>query len=186
MAHMADSTGATAVITHRVRDQQHDIYERWLEKILPLVSKAPGFLDVQVIRPVRGLTDRYTVILRFDCEDDLREWLQSPQRLELIDKAIPILSQGDSYTIHSGIDYLFSPQDGGHRVPVRWKQALVTWSAIFPLTLLLPLGFVPLLKLLGVSNHFLSVAMVSSTAVLLMVYVIMPRYTKLVRRWLFR
>lgn len=181
-----ENPGATAVITHRVRDTQHDEYERWLQTILPVVSAAPGFLDAQVIRPVRGLTDRYTVILRFDCEDDLRNWLQSPARLKLIESAMPILSQGDSYTIHSGVDFLFTPSDGGPRVPVRWKQFLVTWSAIFPLTLVLPLLLAPLLEALGLHNHFAVVLVVSGSAVLLMVYLIMPRYTKLVRRWLYR
>ncbi len=184
---MADTgSGATAVIHHQVRDSQHDEYERWLEKILPLVRSSPGYLDVQVIRPVRGLTDSYTVILRFDCEEDLRRWLQSPERLKLIETAMPILSRADTYTVHSGVDFLFTPHDGQARVPVRWKQFLVTWSAIFPLTLLLPLITVPLLQRIGLSNHFVVVAIVSGTAVLLMVYMIMPRYTRLVRRWLYR
>jgi len=185
---MADigTGGATAVITHQVRDSQHDEYEQWLQQILPLVSASPGFLDAQVIRPVRGLTDRYTVILRFDREDDLRRWLESPTRLRLIESALPILSQGDSYTIHSGVDYLFTLHDGSQRVPVRWKQFLVTWSAIYPLTFLLPMLFGPPLEWLGWRNHLLVVTIVSASTVLLMVYVIMPRYTRLVRRWLYR
>jgi antibiotic biosynthesis monooxygenase (ABM) superfamily enzyme len=178
--------GATAVITHQVRDSQHDEYELWLQKIVPLARASRGFLDVQVIRPVRGLTDRYTVILRFDCEDDLRRWLASPTRLRLIESAMPILAQGDSYTIHSGVDFLFTAHDGSQRVPVRWKQFLVTWSAIYPLTFVLPMLFGPPLDWLGWRNHLLMVAIVSASSVLLMVYVIMPRYTRLVRRWLFR
>ncbi|MEP7314099.1 MAG: antibiotic biosynthesis monooxygenase, partial [Pseudomonadota bacterium] len=139
------SSGATAVIAHRVRDAQHAAYEAWLGRILPVVASAPGYLDAQVIRPVRGLTDGYTVILRFDCEADLRRWLTSPEREQLIQSVRPILANGDSYTLHSGIDYLFAPQIAGQRVPVRWKQFLVTWSAILPLTLGLPFLIAPLL-----------------------------------------
>ncbi|MEY2854321.1 MAG: hypothetical protein RL030_1453 [Pseudomonadota bacterium] len=182
----ADNSGATAVITHRVRDAQHENYEEWLKQILPLVTAAPGFLDVQVIRPVRGLTYNYTIILRFDCEADLKRWLSSPARQRLIDTVSPILSQGDSYTIHSGIDFLFAPHDGSQRVPVRWKQFLVTWSAILPLTLALPLVIAPALHALGWHNHFVITAIVSAVAVFLMVYLIMPRYSRWVRQWLFR
>lgn len=178
--------GATAVIHHRVRDSQHDAYEGWLAKILPLVAGSPGFLDVQVIRPVRGVTDTYTVILRFDCEEDLRRWLESPVRRQLIESVLPILAQGDAYTVHSGMDYLFTPHDGTSRAPVRWKQFLITWSAIYPLSFVLPLLLKVPLNWLGWRNHLVSSTLVSAIAVFLMVYVIMPRYTKLVRRWLYR
>ncbi|MEO8307992.1 MAG: antibiotic biosynthesis monooxygenase [Pseudomonadota bacterium] len=181
-----NDSGATAVITHRVREVQHEEYEAWLQQILPLVSAARGFLDVQVIRPVRGLTSTYTVILRFDCEADLRYWITSPQRQKMIATVTPILAHGDTYTVHSGIDFLFAPQDGTPRVPVRWKQLLITWSAIFPLTCVLPLVAGPLLQRIGLDNHYVLVAIVSGLAVTLMVYVIMPRYTRLVRHWLYR
>lgn len=186
MAETTTSGGATAVIAHRVRDAQHADYERWLERILPVVARAPGYLDAQVIRPVRGLTDGYTVILRFDCEADLRRWLTSPERRQLIDDVTHVLSQGDVYTLHSGIDYLFTPQGAGQRVPVRWKQFLVTLSAILPLTLGLPLLVVPVLRALGWRNRITATTLVSAVAVFLMVYVIMPRYTRLVRGWLYR
>lgn len=182
----SEGSGATAVIAHRVRDAQHEGYERWLSRILPVVASAPGYIDAQVIRPVRGLTDGYTVILRFDSDAALRNWLTSPQREELIDSVRPILAHGDSYTLHSGIDYLFAPQIAGQRVPVRWKQFLVTWSVILPLNLALPLLLLPVLQALGVHNRLLTVALASGVGVLLMVYAIMPRYTRLVRGWLYR
>ncbi len=182
----SEGSGATAVISHRVRDAQHAGYEQWLERILPVVAAAPGYLDAQVIRPVRGLTDGYTVILRFDTDASLRRWLTSSEREQLIQSVRPILAHGDSYTLHSGIDYLFAPQIAGQRVPVRWKQVLITWSAILPLTLGLPLLIAPLLRAIGWSSHLLITTVVSGGAVVLMVYVIMPRYTRLVRGWLYR
>jgi antibiotic biosynthesis monooxygenase (ABM) superfamily enzyme len=84
------------------------------------------------------------------------------------------------------MDFLFTPHDGSQRVPVRWKQFLVTWSAILPLTLGLPLVLAPGLHALGWHNHLVITSIVSAVAVFLMVYLIMPRYTRLVRRWLFR
>ena len=185
---MADSGngGATAVITHQVRDSQHDEYERWLASIEPLASASPGFLDVQVIRPIRRLTNRYTVILRFDCEDDLRRWLGSPTRPALIDSAMPISFAGRSYSIHSGVDFLFTPLEGGQRVPVRLEAVSGHVERDLPTGIDPTHGVGPSLDWLGWNNHLLSVTLVSATAVLLMVYVIMPRYTRLVRRWLFR
>jgi hypothetical protein len=46
---------------------------------------------------------------------------------------------------------------------------------------------VPLLRQLGVSHHrYIDTLCVSGAVVALMVYVVMPRYTKLVQHWLFR
>lgn len=72
------------------------------------------------------------------------------------------------------------------RVPVRWRQSLVTWSVIYPLTLGVPMIVSPALRLLGIPDHRLFTTFVATgTIVVLMVYVIMPRDTKLVKRWLF-
>jgi antibiotic biosynthesis monooxygenase (ABM) superfamily enzyme len=44
----------------------------------------------------------------------------------------------------------------------------------------------PALRHLGIPDHrWINTFAVTGTIVMLMVYVIMPRYTKLVKRWLF-
>ena len=69
---------------------------------------------------------------------------------------------------------------------MRWKQYLLTWSAIYPLVLGVPLLVTPVLRQLGVpSNQFLTTLVVTGIVVFLMVYLVMPRYTKLIQRWLF-
>jgi antibiotic biosynthesis monooxygenase (ABM) superfamily enzyme len=69
---------------------------------------------------------------------------------------------------------------------VRWKQFLITWSAIYPLVLGVPLVVSPVMRLLGMpGNRFVTTLFVTATVVFLMTYVIMPRYTKLIRQWLF-
>jgi antibiotic biosynthesis monooxygenase (ABM) superfamily enzyme len=88
--------------------------------------------------------------------------------------------------INSGLDFLFSEVGEKPKTPVRWKQFLITWSAIFPLVVTLPLILLPILRWIKVpDNHLLNTLIVTGAVVSLMVYVVMPRYTKLVRRWLF-
>jgi|TARA_R100000935_G_scaffold26457_1_gene46412 antibiotic biosynthesis monooxygenase (ABM) superfamily enzyme len=52
--------------------------------------------------------------------------------------------------------------------------------------LLLPFLLPPLHKLGLPDNHYLDTLIITGIAVLLMVYVVMPRYTKLIHAWLFR
>ena len=62
-------SGATVVITHRVRAGREADYDHWLNEIGPLCQTSPGHLDWQIIRPIAGLTTTYTVVIRFDTSD---------------------------------------------------------------------------------------------------------------------
>jgi hypothetical protein len=181
-----DPGGATVVITHRVRQGKHADYERWLDEISPLCKTSPGHLDWQIVRPVPGLTETYTIIIRFDTRVHLQEWMESPTRARLIEKVQPLFVTGDDFFISSGLDFWFTPEGAKAKVPVRWKQFVVTWSAIYPLVLGVPLVIKPLLRILHVpDNHYLTTLAVTGTVVFLMVYLVMPRYTKFIQRWLF-
>lgn len=179
--------GATVVITHRVREDKHAEYETWLNEIVPLCKAAPGHLDWHIIRPILGLTETYTVIIRFDTTAHLQQWMESPVRAGLIEKVSSLLVTGDDFFVSSGLDFWFTAEGAKAKVPVRWKQYLVTWSAIYPLALGVPLVVVPMLQRIGISpdNHLLTTLIVTGMVVFLMVYVVMPRYTKLIKRWLF-
>lgn len=178
--------GATVVITHRVHIDKHADYKKWLEKIAPLCKASPGHLDWHIVHPIPRLSETYTVIIRFDTNTHLKEWMESQTRGRLIEKVRSLLVTGDDFFISSGLDFWFTPTGAKAKVPVRWKQYLITWSAIYPLVLGVPLVAVPVLHYLGVPNNSLITTFaVTGIVVYLMVYVIMPRYTKLIQRWLF-
>ncbi len=179
--------GATVVITHRVRDGQQPGYEDWLKEIGPVCRGYAGHLDLQIIRPVRELTTTYTVIIRFDTREHLEKWIYSQERKQLIEKVRPLLVKDDDYFIRGGLDFWFTPDGTRSRIPVRWKQLLVTWSAIYPLVLGVPLLVAPLLRQLGVPRYrYIDTLCVTGVVVSLMVYLVMPRYTRLIQRWLYR
>lgn len=179
--------GAVVVITHRVYSDKHTDYEKWLEEISPLAKAAPGYLDWHIVRPISGLSEIYTIIIRFDTEIHLKEWMNSPTRMRLIKKIQPLLVTGDDFFISSGLDFWFTPAGAKAQVPVRWKQYLVTWSAIYPLVLGVSFIVTSFLQYFGVlSNRFITTFIVTGIVVYLMVYVVMPRYTRLIRRWLFK
>lgn len=178
--------GATVVITHRVREGKQQDYETWLKEIAPLCQASPGHLDWQIIRPIAGLTATYTVIIRFNTPAHLQQWMESPARARLIEKVRPLFVTGDDFFIRSGLDFWFTPTGAKAKVPVRWKQYLVTWSAIYPLVLGVPLVVKPILQHLGLPDHPLLTAFaVTGTVVFFMIYVVMPHYTKLIKQWLF-
>lgn len=181
-----EEQGATGVITHRVRRDSHPEYERWLGEVQPVCKSMPGHLDSHIIRPVPGLTEMYMVVIRFDTTEHLKHWMDSTERAELIEKVNPLLASGDDFFISSGLDFWFTPAGAQARLPVRWKQFLLTWSAIYPLALAVPVVVPPALQVLGVPDYVLLTTLaVTGLIVFFMVYLVMPRYTRLMQRWLF-
>jgi antibiotic biosynthesis monooxygenase (ABM) superfamily enzyme len=178
-------TPVTTVIQHHPLPDAIDLYEAWLGEIIPVAQRYCGHQSVDVIRPhVAG--GPYTILLRFDNAAHLKPWLDSPTRKELIAKIRPALRQPEQIEIKTGFEFWFTPPPSGKAAKPH-KRFLVTLSAIFPLTILAPwllapvFANVPALGVFGV-RHFVIAAIIVG----LMVYVIMPRYTRLIARWLYR
>jgi len=183
-----ETKGASVVITHHVNPALQAEYETWLQEIGPVCRSSAGLLDWHIIRPIDGYTDTYSVMIRYETERHLTQWLDSPERQALIAKAAHLLAGQEEYQVSSGLDFLFmQPNAASTKPPVRWKQFLLTWSAIFPLVSVVPLLVVPVLDAAGLpQNHVAHTFFVTAVVVALMVYVVMPRYVKLVRHWLHR
>ena len=182
-----EKQGASVVITHQIIKGKENEYENWLDEIGPICRSATGHLDWQIIRPIPTLTSTYTVVIRFDSTEHLKDWMYSQERSRLIEKAEPLLDKGDAYIIRSGLDFLFIPQEAKTKVPRRWKQFLVTWSAIYPLSMVIPLIVLPLLRIAEMPKYkAIDSLFISGAIVLLMVYLVMRYYTKLIHKWLYK
>jgi len=179
-------TIVTSIIVHEVAPNAVEAYEAWLTDIRAACAAFPGYLSTDVIRPV-GASREYATILRFADFESLSGWMKSDVRRRYIERMQSSLQQGDRYEIRTGLDFWFAPKNAPVKVPTAWKQWLVTWSAILPLTIAVPWIVIPLLSHLGFAHDsMISKPVVSAVIVFLMVYVMMPRYTRLVAPWLFR
>ena len=175
----------TLVIQHHVNAAQRSVYEAWVKEVAPQAARYPGHLGVNIVRP-HGASATYTIVLRFDSHEHLRDWMESDARKRLIAQAEPLLLAQEDLQIQTGLEYWFTPP--AHK-PLRarpYKQFLITLSAIYPLTQLVPWLLGPLLRTEPLAQWpALSGLIVVLVIVYLMVYVIMPRYTRLVANWLF-
>ena len=176
----------TTIISHEILAGAEERYESWLKEAREVCMKFAGYLSTDVIRPVLGQRN-YTVIIRFGSFDQLSAWIDSPERRTLMVQMTPFLPKGDKYETRTGLEFWFTPAESKASHPKPWKQWLITWSAIFPLTVIVPFVLSPVyISLPALTALLPSRALNAAVVVLMMVYVIMPRYTKLVSRWLFR
>lgn len=172
-----------SVIRHEVRPDSDAAYEAWIREVVPIAQTFPGHQGVVVIRPGDG-SRTYTAVLHFDTREHLGDWLESDARRQLLARIEPALLHPGEVEIKPGLDF-WIPSPGLRRArPAR--QFLVALSVIFPLSIIVPLALRPLFALAPAIDVVLVRAFASAAVIVwLMTYVIMPRYTRLVGRWLF-
>lgn len=179
----ADSA-VTTIIVQRPLKQQIQAYENWLTEIVPLAQSAAGHRGVNIIRP-HGQGDEYTIVLHFDSEANLRNWLDSGTRRRMIEKVRPLLNEDEKIDIQTGLEFWFTPPQSPKKA-LPFKQFLVTLSAIFPLSYFIPQLLAPVIQSMPfLAFPLLKSFLTSSIIVALMTFVIMPRYVRLVARWLY-
>ena len=171
------------IITHKVREGQESRYEAWLAEILGAVSATPGYLGREVFRPPRG-TRKYTTVVRFGSKASLDAWAESDARRAFVDRVRDLLEHGDVREIQTGIDFWFTPE--GVKPPKEWKQFLLILSAVYPLSMIIPVLYGPLFAAAPALGHPLVRGfLIAGTLASLLTFVIMPRYTRLVKPWLY-
>jgi len=174
---------AALIITHAVRRGEERRYEEWLADILREVSRTPGYLGREIFRPAEG-ANKYTSIVRFASAGYLSDWVDSEARRSFVGRVSDLLEDGDRREIRTGVDFWFTPE--GSPAPAAWKQFLLTTSAVYPLSLVIPrlLGLlfkaVPALDREPVAALLMALILTG-----LLTFVVMPPYTRLMRRWLF-
>lgn len=181
---MLDSP-VTTVIQQRPLAEAVRNYENWLKEIIPAAQHFTGHQGVNVIRP-HGASEAYTIVLHFDTAAHLRRWLDSDVRVQLVNKVRPFLQSDEDIDIKTGFEFWFTPP-AGTKPAEPYKQFLVTFSAILPLTILVPclllpvFALVPAFALPGIRHVIVAAVIVAS-----MTYIVMPPYTRLVSRWLYQ
>jgi antibiotic biosynthesis monooxygenase (ABM) superfamily enzyme len=171
------------IVTHVIKPGAERRYEDWTREILSAVSSFPGYLGREVVLPTHG-DRRYTVIVRFDSNEHLRAWAESETRKEFIRRADDLMEKGDQYEIRTGIDFWFEPK--GMKPPKPWKQYLLTTTAVYPLSLIIPKLLAPLFRIAPfLSGNLISGLLVAAILTALLTFVVMPNYTRLVSKWLY-
>lgn len=86
---------ATVVTQTRVRPEHATDFAAWQHRIGDRISAAAGFLDQQVIPPSPPVQPDWTIVQRFASMAAARAWLDSPERIGLVEQAQPWLVGDD-------------------------------------------------------------------------------------------
>lgn len=175
---------ATFIVYHEVLPQNQKSYEHWLKDIIQAAAGFSGHLGVNIIQPAPG-GHRYSIAVKFASSDEALAWQHSAIRKTLLEDVQDILARDEQIAISTGIDNWFITDSPVTQPPKRYKQWMLTTLVIWVLTMLVPLALQPLLNLVPFAGlfgvrHLLTAAIIVG----LVIYLIMPRLSRLLTRWL--
>jgi uncharacterized protein len=141
-----DASGVTGIVWRRVDPARETDAEALMKKLLALSRGTTGFLGSEIFPPIHGVQDAYVVLYRFDRGENLRHWLQSNPRAELLAQMEEVLLEPSfefffthrrrspgtastilSYTVRAGSEESFRQWQGQMQEAVRsWPGFLGT------------------------------------------------------------
>jgi uncharacterized protein len=125
----------SAVISTHIKTGCEDLYRAWEQKIAAAQAKAPGFQGYRFEPPTQGVQTDWVAILRFDCEANLDAWLNSPERLKLVEESSAFTEEYHTRIVRGGFDQWFPSEAGAPRPPV-WKQNMLVLLMLYPVVFL--------------------------------------------------
>jgi hypothetical protein len=174
----------TVVVTRRVRRGRESAYEDWLRRLLAEAATLPGYLGASIQRPAPGATaPEYTSVFRFDSVAHLRAFEQSDLRRRYLQEVVDYVEADATWQRLTGLEFWFTPPPGAAvPQPSRWRMALLLVVVVY--LLVLSIGQV-VAAVLGSAPAAVRLLVTIVLEVLLMTYVLMPRLTRALARWIY-
>lgn len=177
------SDPVTIVVRRKVRPGREKDYEGWLERLTRVAAEQfQGYLGAEFHRPASP-GGEYRSVFRFDTLEHLEAFERSGFRQKMLAEAAPMFAADTAWERMTGLEFWFDPPPGTKvPQPSPHRMALVLIAVVFCLVLILNLTLGPLMTGWPLA---LRVALTVTIQVGLMTYVIMPRLTPLIARFIY-
>lgn len=174
----------TVQVIRVVRPGMEAEFEAALHEYIATSLSSPDQLGVHVLRPAPGSGSReYSVLRRFASIQARDDFAASPEFARWQKTVAPLVEGEPRYETLSGMETWFAlPGNPAIVPPPRWKMALVTLVAAYPLNLVLQRSIAPLMYDWPLP---LKIWILSLCTVALLTWVIMPNLTRLLKHWLY-
>ena len=175
-----ERAGPVKIVLERLaRRGAEERFRVWVEQFVAAASHVPGHEGGSVLSGRDGV---HLILLRFASATALDAWQRSSAYESLMREADAISTRGDDSQIRSGLETWFTLPDipAPPQPPPKWKMAIVTWLALMPMVIALAYVFAPV----GLP-FVIEVALSTALPVAMLTWVVMPRVTRVLYRWLY-
>ena len=168
-------------ITRRIREEHAPEFERLLAEFASRSLTVPGLQGVQIFYPPPGPGPReYGILRSFASEAEKDEFYQSDFYRQWENRVKPLTDGELSFRKLDGLEAFFRNTD--EHMPPRWKMALLTWIAVWPVSMVVPMLLLPLIGQ-GMPSIMTS-GIISAGIVIILTWVAMPLLVKAAHSWL--
>ncbi len=168
-------------ITRRVRPEHVAEFESALATFASRSLAEPGSRGVHLLHPPPGSEAReYGILRSFATADDRDAFYQSSLYQEWVAEIEPLVEGHADYRKLTGLEAWFRDPAGGH--PPVWKMALLTWIAVWPVSMIVPAALGPLLT--GVIPGLLVAGAIAAGITAVLTWIAMPLLVRLAHPWL--
>lgn len=169
-------------ITRRVRKEHVGEFEQALADFARLSLAESGTRGVHCLYPPPGSgQSEYGVLRSFASEKDRDAFYKSSIYQEWIARIAPWIEGDPQKRQLSGLEAWF--REPGLPMPPDWKMAVLTWVAVWPVSMLVPAVLTPLLG--PKFNPVLAAGIIAAGIVIILTWVAMPVLVKIAYRWLY-
>jgi len=176
------SDSVTVVVTRQVKAGREAAYEAWLRRLIADAGSMPGFLGAKV-EPPTGTPSVYTSVFRFDGVDTLRAFEESDLRRRALAEVGDLVEADAVWSRLTGLELWFTPPPGTViPQPSRLRMAVVMIVVVYGLVLSIGQLVAAVLASAPGPVRLLVTIVIE---VFLMTYVLMPRLTRLLAKWIY-
>ena len=175
------SNPVTIVLRRKVKPGREADCEAWLKRLTEgAASRFSGYLGAQFHPP--GANGAYRSVFRFDSIDRLDAFECSDFRMQMLNEAELLFDADAAWERMTGLEFWFDPPaDTKVPQPSPHRMALVLIAVVFCLVLILNLALGPFMTGWPIAFRVLVTVTIQ---VGLMTYVIMPRLTPMITRFI--
>lgn len=128
--------GVTEMFVTFVDPDKISAYREWMGKIHQAELKFPGFRRTLVQSPKNEQVGSWITLLQFDTQEHLDNWLNSPERLTILQEGNEFIRSFESHRVISSFSGWFPASYGLEKVPPAWKQTMLVLLVLFPIVML--------------------------------------------------
>ena len=171
----------TRVTHRRANHGMEREYQTLVTQMIAECARFPGYKSSAIIPP-REPGEEFHIIQKFANREALENWTASSVAADWHARLDEVSEHPPEYRLFDKPDLWLSPEFTiNHQQPPRWKMAVVTWMAIFPLA---TLAIWLLMPVLGALPFVLRMALITFIVVGVMYYLVMPRMLQAMKWWL--
>ncbi|TYB47036.1 antibiotic biosynthesis monooxygenase [Actinomadura chibensis] len=174
-----DGEPVTAVVTWDVKPGREREFEDWAEGMHRIAMRHPGHRGATWLR-AEGSRNRYYTVVNFDDREHLDAWLGSRDRADWLRRLHGIAAERQPQT--TGLETWFSLPGESVPPPSKAKMIVVTFIAVYPISLALNAFVTPLTMTWPVAVKALTFPVI---LVPLLTLLVMPLLSRAFRRWLY-